>query len=138
MGSRHRSREAALKILYQADILEQPDINRIVDDFLIDNPMEDVHRNFCEAIVHGVLERKVMIDSRLSEIIENWEPDRLGYIERAILRIGLYELLFDADTPDKVAINEAIELSKSYCDKDSQSFVNGVLDRALREKISGK
>ncbi|VAX24131.1 Transcription termination protein NusB [hydrothermal vent metagenome] len=134
MGSRHRSREAALKILYQADLLSEDDIGQIAGDLWKERGSPNADRAFTDELVKGVMGRREEIDAKLGAAMENWEPARLGYMERAILRIGGYELLFCSDAPDNVVIDEAIELAKSYCDPKSEGFINGVLDRMMKDK----
>ncbi len=136
MGSRHRSREAALKILYQADLLSEDDVAGLAKELWKDIGSPKADRVFTDMLVKGVMERREEIDAKLDVAMENWEPARLGYMERAILRIGGYELLFCSDAPDSVVIDEAIELAKSYCDPKSEGFINGVLDRVMKDKGS--
>jgi len=136
MGLRHKSREAALKILYQADLRGETDYSELLDDYWSENENENVDRYFAESIIRGVAENISKIDETIKTVSENWDVERLGFIERALLRMAIYELLFTPDTPDNVAIDEAIELAKAYCDKKSAGFVNGILDRAMKAKAS--
>ena len=85
-------------------------------------------RQQSDALIDGVLSRKEALDERLEELIENFAPERIDPIDRAILRLGAYEILFDSDVPAPVAINEAIELAKRFGTSESGRFVNGVLD----------
>ncbi len=134
MGSRHRSREAALKVLYQADLLKENDYPKLVEEVCADNPKGDSDRGFIQSLVAGVFAHLPEIDSKLEKLSENWDLNRLGYLERAILRMALYEMEFDITTPAKVSIDEAIELAKAYCEPESAGFINGVLDKALKNK----
>ncbi len=84
--------------------------------------------NFFEELLRGTWENRREIDQTISNNLENWSLDRVGQVERAILRLGSYELLFRKDIPKKVSLNEMVELSKSFCDQKSKDFVNGVLD----------
>ncbi len=136
MGARHRSREAVLKILYQADLRSETDYSELLDDYWSENENENVDRNFSESIINGVAENLSKIDETIKTVSENWDVERLGFIERALLRMAIYELLFTPDTPDNVVIDEAIELAKAYCDKKSAGFINGLLDRAMKAKAS--
>lgn len=138
MGSRHKAREAALKILYQADLRGEGEADRLIEEGFSSGAFaEGVERSFVEALARGVLSRLDEIDTKLAEFLDQWEPRRLGYMERAILRMGLYEIFFEAATPDKVAINEAVKLAKDYCDTESAGLINAVLDKALKEKAAG-
>jgi transcription antitermination protein NusB len=128
MTRRTRGREIALQVLYQ---LEQnpgqgPDeVARFIERRL----REPKLCAFASALVGGVLEHQPRIDSLISEVAENWRLDRMAAIDRNILRLGAYELLYCDDVPTKVAINEALELAKRYSTAQSSRFVNGILDR---------
>lgn len=134
MGSRHKSRQAALTILYQADIRGEQSPASLLDIYFKSDEAKDAQRQFVESLVTGVTSRMGEIDGTLRRSLVKWELERLGYMERAILRIGAYELMFDTLTPEAVALNEAVELAKDFCDKDSVAFINGVLDGVLKGK----
>lgn len=91
---------------------------------------------FATSLLSGTLDNRKKIDSVLTANAANWTVKRMATIDRNILRLGTYEILF-ADTPGQVAINEAIELAKRYGDRNSPSFVNGILDRILNSNQSG-
>jgi transcription antitermination protein NusB len=128
MTRRTRGREIALQVLYQ---LEQnpgqgPDeVSRFIQRRL----REPKLCAFAQALVGGVLEHQPRIDALISEVAENWRLDRMAAIDRNILRLGAYELLYCDEVPTKVAINEALELAKRYSTAQSSRFVNGILDR---------
>ena len=134
MGARHKSREAALAILYQADIRGEQNPLGLLDGYFESGEAKGAQRDFVENIVTGVTSRIGQIDDALRRSLVKWELDRLGYMERAILRIGAYELMFDPLTPGAVTLDEAVELAKDFCDKDSAAFINGVLDGVAKEK----
>jgi transcription antitermination protein NusB len=128
MTRRTRGREIALQVLYQ---LEQnpgqgPDE---VSQFILRRLREPKLCAFAHALVAGVLEHQPRIDALISDVAENWRLDRMAAIDRNILRLGAYELLYCDDVPTKVAINEALELAKRYSTAQSSRFVNGILDR---------
>ena len=128
MTRRTRGREIALQVLYQ---LEQnpgqgPDE---VAQFILRRLREPKLCAFAAGLVNGVLEHQPRIDPLISEVAENWRLDRMAAIDRNILRLGAYELLYCEDVPTKVAINEALELAKRYSTAQSSRFVNGILDR---------
>jgi N utilization substance protein B len=128
MTRRTRGREIALQVLYQ---LEQnpgqgPDE---ISQFILRRLREPKLCAFASALVGGVLEHQPRIDSLISEVAENWRLDRMAAIDRNILRLGAYELLYCEEVPTKVAINEALELAKRYSTAQSSRFVNGILDR---------
>ena len=90
--------------------------------------------DFTEGLIAGVKEHQARIDAMISQVAENWRLDRMAAIDRNILRLGAYEMLFCPDVPAKVAINEALELAKRYSTAQSSRFVNGILDRVLQKQ----
>jgi transcription antitermination factor NusB len=130
MRKRTVSREIALKVLYAWDITKDT-----LDECLErqwekgeDDPGPDI-RKFTNEIVRGFAEHHKEIDGIISKYATNWELGRMATIDRNIMRMATFELLFVPDVPVKVAINEAIEMAKKFGDKDSGKFVNGVLDK---------
>jgi N utilization substance protein B len=127
--NRTKARECALKILYAVDIRkESPE--EYARLFWEDHPsIKSEVREFCAFLAEGVSKNKASIDSFISKYATNWDIKRMPAIDRNILRLATFELLYSEDIPPKVAINEAIEMAKRYGDKDSGKFVNGVLDK---------
>src|SRR4051794_10689490 len=130
MTRRTRAREIALQVLYQTEQnpgMPPEEIRRFVDRRLRgDRKLCD----FADALIAGVEAHRPKIDGLISEVAENWRLDRMAAIDRNILRLGAYELLYCTGTvPTKVAINEALELAKRYSTAQSSRFVNGILDR---------
>jgi N utilization substance protein B len=129
MTRRTRGREIALQVLYQ---IEQntgtpaTEVRRFIERRLrSDKKLVE----FAEGLVTGVHDHQKSIDGMISEAAENWRIDRMAAIDRNILRLGAYEMLFCPEVPTKVAINEALELAKRYSTAQSSRFVNGILDR---------
>jgi N utilization substance protein B len=119
---RRIARELALQALFQLDSHEisiEEAIGHVTDE-------EDA---FLTQLVRGVIENKEQIDASLTEKLENWSLARLPKIERTVLRIAIYELLFMEDAPAKVVINESLEICKIFGDEKSSRFVNGVLSK---------
>lgn len=134
MGKRRRSRELALQVLYQLDITKQDAIKAIAQSR--DHFSEKEERDgFAERIVLGVLEHGQEIDRLIEQYSENWRLDRMSMIDRNVLRMALFELLYCEDIPPKVTLDEAIELGKRYGSGDSGSFINGILDRIQNEVV---
>lgn len=129
MGSRHQSRERALQILFQYDIHGKPGV--WLDEFWNQCTGSEDVRAFAEELVKGVLEHKKDLDALIGRYATNWKVSRMQVVDRNILRIGAYELLWRADVPAKVTMNEAIELAKDFGDDEAAKFVNGILDRIL-------
>ncbi len=137
MRNRTKAREYALQILYAVDIRKEP-AELCADLFWKNTPeeKEDI-KNFANLIVRGVFEKKDVIDSAISKYATNWQIERMATIDRNVLRLAAFELLFSEDVPPKVAINEAIEIAKKYGDKDSGKFVNGILDKISKTEKKG-
>lgn len=129
MGSRHQSRERALQILFQYDIHGKPGV--WLDEFWRQcHASEDV-KTFAERLVGGVLEHKKDLDSLIGKYATNWKVSRMQILDRNILRLGAYELLYLDEVPAKVSVDEAIELAKDFGDEEAAKFVNGILDKVL-------
>lgn len=128
---RRIARESALALLYSSDITEL-DVARIVEEGSY--PAGDIEfPEYAEALVTGVARHCKDIDERLKSTSENWALDRMPVVDRAILRLATYEMLYEDDVPISVTINEAVELAKAYGGEDDSSrFVNGVLGRIAR------
>jgi len=136
LRKRTRAREAALQVLYQldlrgAEVLEQ--IEPILDRLLDGGGADPGIRQFTRELVLGCWGHRDELDARIAAVAENWDIRRMAVIDRNVLRLATYELLFVADVPAKVAINEAIDLAKRYSTGDSGAFVNGILDRIRME-----
>lgn len=130
MGRRRLSREIALKILYQIDMTggTPADVLPVFyEHFDAPPPL----RPFAEQLVLGVYTHREEIDRRIMSASEHWRLERMPVVDRNVLRMAVFEMLFCPDIPPKVSINEAIDLAKSYGSEDSGSFINGILDKVL-------
>jgi N utilization substance protein B len=135
MTRRSRAREVVLQLLFQHDF--NADVSRPAVEQLAQGRLRETGlRTFCLALYDGVLAHLAEIDHRLADAAENWRPPRMAAVDRNVLRLGAYEILFTPDTPAEVVINEAIELARRFGSSDSSAFVNGVLDR-LRRSAAG-
>ncbi len=130
--NRSELRKQCMTILYQIDIYENNDIFYNVDEVIKEVSLVD--NEFVKDIVYGVITYKNELDKMANKYLEGWDISRLGNTDKAILRIGIFELLY-TDTPDVVAINEAIELAKNYSDDSVRKMINGVLDKIYHEKV---
>ena len=131
MTNRSRAREVALQLLFQRDHnpgVDRVDIERFVQDRLADPNLQ----SFCRDLYDGVVGHAQEIDDRLTQAAENWRLPRMAGVDRNVLRLGAFELLFSSETPGGVALNEAIELARRFGSADSPGFVNGVLDQIRR------
>ena len=130
MGVRRRGRELALQILYQNDIAGTA-VDEIFAAFEELQQAPDAARDFAVLLVRGVMSRRQEIDGHLGGQADHWRLERMAAVDRNILRLALYELLFDRETPPAVVIDEAVEVAKRYGSERSSKFVNGVLDGFL-------
>ena len=130
---RRIAREHALKILYMADMRGEKSSSLIDEYYLVNSNVEEEVKKFTEKIVKGVFENIKVIDEKISSAILNWDFNRLCLVDRNILRIGTYEIIFADDIPPVVSINEALEIAKKYGTDDSPKFINGVLHRIKEE-----
>lgn len=132
MRKRTRARELALKILYQFDVRKK-DIFDLIDKFFQHNEVKKEIEKFTREIVIGCEENIKKIDNEIESYSQNWSIDRMPIVDRNILRLSIFELIYRDDIPSKVSINEAIELAKKYSDKKSSKFVNGILDKVFKD-----
>jgi len=131
MRLRSKARAVALSLLYQTEI-SKVDFHQALRDYSENYPQKQEVIDFFSLLVEGVITNMSSIDSLIKKHVKNWEIKRMAAIDRNILRMGCFELLFSRDIPPKVAINEAIELAKRFGDIDSPRFVNGVLDKIYK------
>jgi transcription antitermination factor NusB len=136
MPKRNRTiaREISLQALFQQDLTDSK--KEDLDDLLAE--AVEGERDYARTLVTGVLENKQELDSRITEVTDNWKLERIAAVDRAILRLGLYELLEMSEVPPKVIINEAVELAKKFSTEKSGGFVNGVLDKIYQTMSAGR
>ena len=120
-----------MTILYQANLYKNNNIEYDIKDIIHEQIEED--NKFIENIVSGVLNNQEELDKIANKYLENWDINRLGYTDQAILRMGIYEII-KTDTPDITCIDEAVELSKEYSDDKVCKMINGVLDKVYHSK----
>ncbi|WP_022853386.1 transcription antitermination factor NusB [Thermodesulfatator atlanticus] len=134
MGVRRKAREIAVQILYQADVAGVPFKEAFATYEGYFNPSRKV-LEFARELVDGVAQHQKQIDQTIEEFSKHWKLSRMSAIDRNILRLATYELLFREDIPPKVSINEAIELAKAFGTDESAAFVNGILDAIYKKKL---
>ncbi len=132
MATRHQAREAVIGLLYAYD-LGNPEIKKFAEEILEEKKIRNKQREFALGLFKGTVEHLPAIDEEIAKHLESWDMDRLGHIERAILRLGTFELLH-TDLDPAIVINEAVELAKKLGTEQSPKFVNGVLDAVAKEK----
>jgi len=128
MGKRRKAREFALMMLYELEF-RPGEADRLLKGFWQEHPAAPEVQSFAESLVRGTLEHGAEIDRQVAGHATHWSLARIAPVERNILRLAAYELLYRHDIPEKVAINEAIELAKLYGSEESGAFVNGILDQ---------
>ncbi len=128
MGKPSRKREGVLKALYEMD----------VKDSWLDGKVKTLKDGDLLEVVREIARKKQEIDEIISSHSKDWTIDRMPIVDRNILRMAIYEMLYAPDIPPKVSIDEAVELAKKYGDKDSYKFINGILDAILKEKMEGE
>ncbi|ACX52389.1 NusB antitermination factor [Ammonifex degensii KC4] len=138
--SRRRAREAALMVLFQVDVggaVPEEALERTLAEWRLGN----ASREFATSLVLGTLAYRPQIDRVIEELSQRWRLERMNRVDRNVMRLALYELLFRQDIPPAVAINEAVELAKRYGGEESPRFVNGILGKVAenlslyREKV---
>jgi transcription antitermination protein NusB len=130
MAARSKARKRAVDVLYEADLRGTDAVETLADRVrMADPPVND----YTVELVEGVQAHRVRIDEILTEYADGWTIDRMPGVDRAVLRIGVYELLWRDDVPPAVSIDEAVELAKALSTDESPRFVNGVLARVLRD-----
>ena len=131
MAARSKARKRALDVLYESDLREvDPLITLAERRALAEPPVNE----YTVALVEGVQSHRERIDAILTDYAEGWTLARMPGVDRAVLRLGVYELLWRDEVPDAVAIDEAVELAKALSTDESPRFVNGVLARVLRDR----
>jgi N utilization substance protein B len=132
--SRRKAREEAVIILYQSDLLGK-DVDSILEtEALFEREVDE----FTKEIVCGVKDNIKEIDKRIKNVVENWSFDRIAIVDRNIIRVAIFEMLFKSEIPLKVSVDEAIEIAKKLGQKeDTPKFVNGVLGKILFDLEKG-
>lgn len=136
MRRRTRAREFSLQVLYQMDITHDAcdvALKNFWAAYVQEDPNEEL-KNFSSELVRGTSDNLKIIDVKIAQYATNWQLERMAVIDRNILRMGCYELLFRKDIPPKVSINEAVELAKKYSGLEAGKFVNAILDKIKQEK----
>jgi len=137
MRKRTQAREYALQMLYEIDITQDP-LKEVIENFWQSQSEKNISKEvkeFAEFLTKGVIDNLNQINSLISQYSQNWDIKRMAVVDRNILRLASFEILFCQDIPPKVSINEAIELAKRFSSQESAKFVNGILDK-IKEKAN--
>lgn len=151
--NRKKSRETTMKLLFES-MIKGEDYKTILDDLKESNEKEDsamellgikreadpedtsleeVDMGYVVNMMKNIQENETMLDEKIKKYLKGWKINRISKVELAILRLCTYEILFEEDIPERVSINEAIELTKKYCDDKSKNYINAVLDNIAKE-----
>ncbi|MBI4981654.1 MAG: transcription antitermination factor NusB [Candidatus Omnitrophica bacterium] len=136
MRKRTQSREYALQILYQIDITSDS-VQDALSNFWMGHSDEEIEKDikdFSGELVKGVIDNIADIDAKISQYATNWQLSRMAVVDRNVLRMSCFELVFRDDIPPKVSINEAVDLAKKYSGIEAGKFVNAILDKIKLEK----
>jgi N utilization substance protein B len=125
MSARSKARKRALDAIFQADLNNKP--------ISTQEETEEVDEKYSDVLINGIKENQTQIDSLIAESLTNWTMDRIPRVDRNILRIAVYELLFQKDVPVNVVISEAVKLAEDLSTDDSASFVNGTLANIVKK-----
>ena len=132
-SGRRKAREAALQLLYQLDVRNGTDPGPYADEFWATRSVDEETRRYADTLVAGTKAHQARIDEVLAQVTEHWDLPRMAVVDRNLLRLAVFELLWQTDVPPKVVINEAIEIAKKFGTAESSRFINGILDRVARE-----
>ena len=131
MAARSKARKRAVDVLYESDVRGVDSLSTLHDRVELGDPPVN---EYTVSLIEGAREHRARIDEILAAYAEGWTIERMPGVDRAVLRLGVYELLWREDVPDAVVIDEAVELAKSLSTDESPRFVNGVLARVLRDR----
>ena len=140
MGVRRKSRELALQFFYGHDFQERPAaeggiLHNNIEEFYTCFKSDQKAHSYAEELINGICTRQQEIDKALADSSHHWRVERMALIDRNILRIAAYEMLYSKDVPATVAINEALEIAKRYAEPESISFINGILDNLQGRRV---
>jgi len=129
---RRKAREYALQLLFQIDIRKEKPSATVLKHFWAEYEPDEEVKAFAEEIVKGTYKHLAKINDLIHQCAKNWSLDRMAVVDRNVLRMAAYEILYRIDIPTSVTINEAIEIAKKFGTDESGAFVNGILDRVAR------
>jgi N utilization substance protein B len=135
VGLRRDGREAAIQFLYQFDAHKPANIDEALAGFWKQTDEPQNVRDFANDLLRGAIEKLPEVDAKIRTLADNWDFERLAVVDRNILRLAVYEMLFRPEIPPVVSINEAIEIAKKFSTAESGKFVNGLLDRVKKELL---
>ena len=130
--SRRLARETALQVLFQRDLTKEPLVTaEIVERWATEFVVPEASKSFAQGLVDGTIAHQEEIDKMIASYAQDWTLSRMANVDRNVMRLATYEILFCPDIPGRVSLNEAIELAKRFGGEESAKFVNGILDRVV-------
>lgn len=126
---RRKARETAFKVLYQVDLVNADPMEAYQNLLEESDLKQEKDRDFCKALINGCISRMEAIDRIISNYARDWNIERMPVIDRNIMRMALYEMLYEEGSQKAIVIDEAVEMAKKYCDASSSSFINALLDK---------
>lgn len=133
--NRRKSRELAMKLLFESSI-NKKDVEEIIDDYKEENEdYKDMDFEYIKNLLNGIQEKENFLNEKIEGSLANWKLNRVSKINIAILKIAVFEIFFVEEIPDKVSVNEAIELAKIYSDEKSPAFINGAIGNMINSKV---
>jgi len=128
-GKRRHARELAVQFLYQRDLSADDPGEALWYFWQTQEEVPAATKQFAEELVRGVVANQAVVDEKISRYTEHWELSRIATVDRNILRLAIFEMLYRDDIPPVVSINEAVEIAKKFSTRESGAFVNGILDK---------
>ncbi len=130
--SRRVARETALQVLFQIDFTGEVDsLEQVIEHWAKEFAVSEKNKKFTSELVEGTLKHKQDIDEKISATAHEWALDRLNTVDRNLMRLAIFEMLYYPDTPQRVTLNEAIEIAKKFGSEESGKFINGILDKLM-------
>lgn len=126
------ARQVAFQTLFQID-LGKSNVDEAIRQRVDDAALDEANEVYVTEIVQGVCQYRAALDAQIADVSKDWQVHRLGVVDRNILRLAIYEIVFRDDVPVPVSVNEAVELAKQFGDNDSPRFINGVLGTVVRD-----
>jgi len=134
MGKRRKARESTLQILFQLEFNDSQ-LDKTISQFLENKKADKEEEELCTRLICGIVANQAEIDKIIQSASQNWRISRMAIVDKNILRMAAYEMLYDKDLAPAIIINEAIEIAKKYSSEQSATFINGILDALNKKKV---
>jgi N utilization substance protein B len=134
MGKRRKARESTLQILFQLEFNDSQ-LDKTISQFLENKKADKEEKELCTRLICGIVANQAEIDKIIQSASQHWRISRMAIVDKNILRMAAYEMLYDKDLAPAIIINEAIEIAKKYSSEQSATFINGILDALNKKKV---